>query len=128
MYQAGHVPAPNQDHESFLIDFLHLICFFAAAELQSTTQMQRRELMARIDVVEQQLNKRQRLQATSDNMERTLRDENERLLRDNKDMRSELMVRVRARESDFPKSSELICVQCDCIRNTGCKNIKHWHS
>jgi hypothetical protein len=52
--------------------------------------------MARIDSVQQELSKRQRIKATSDNLERILRDENERLMRDNKDMRSELMVRTRA--------------------------------
>jgi hypothetical protein len=68
--------------------------FIAAAELRSTTQMQKRELMARIDIVQQELSRRQRLQATADNLERSLRDENERLMRDNKDMQSEMMVRA----------------------------------
>ncbi len=68
-------------------------------------------------MVQQELNKRERLQATSDNLERTLRDENERLRRDNKDMRSEIMVRGHAVrnhgettglvcESDLPKSRD----------------------
>ncbi len=64
-------------------------------EILSTTQKQRSELMARIDIVQQELDKRQRLQAITVNLERTLRDENERLMRDNKDMRSEIMVRAR---------------------------------